>query len=189
MHAPHIPLTDYYQTEQDRQAYLRNIFDNTAVDYDRIEAMMAWGSGSRYRRQALIRQADELREKAMALQPAPRVLSTALTVPPPSPEFQAMLDQLKPLHVGGNIKPPMKTRDVKPVYPPIAQESRVQGVVILEAILDSDGKVAATRVLRSIPLLDEAAVSAVRQWEFTPLLNDGVPTPVVMAITVNFTLQ
>ena len=55
VHAPHIPLTDYYQTEQDRQAYLRNIFDNTAVDYDRIEAMMAWGSGSRYRRQALIR--------------------------------------------------------------------------------------------------------------------------------------
>ena len=55
VHAPHIPLTDYYQTEQDRQAYLRRIFDNTAVDYDRIEAMMAWGSGSRYRRQALIR--------------------------------------------------------------------------------------------------------------------------------------
>lgn len=55
MHAPHAPLTDYYATERDRQAYLRNIFDNTAADYDRIEAMLAWGSGSRYRRQALIR--------------------------------------------------------------------------------------------------------------------------------------
>jgi len=55
VHAPHIPLTDYYQTEQDRQAYLRQIFDDTAVDYDRIEAMLAWGSGSRYRRQALLR--------------------------------------------------------------------------------------------------------------------------------------
>ncbi|MGC1172510.1 class I SAM-dependent methyltransferase [Polaromonas sp.] len=54
-HAPHHPLTDYYQTEQDRQAYLRKIFDNTAADYDRIEAMLAWGTGSRYRRQALIR--------------------------------------------------------------------------------------------------------------------------------------
>lgn len=53
--APHIPLTDYYQTEQDRQAYLRQIFDDTAVDYDRIEAMLAWGSGSRYRREALMR--------------------------------------------------------------------------------------------------------------------------------------
>lgn len=54
-HAPHAPLTDYYRTEQDRQAYLRNIFDNTARDYDRIEAMLAWGTGSRYRRDALIR--------------------------------------------------------------------------------------------------------------------------------------
>jgi demethylmenaquinone methyltransferase / 2-methoxy-6-polyprenyl-1,4-benzoquinol methylase len=53
--APHIPLTDYYQTEQERQAYLRRIFDTTAADYDRIEAMLAWGSGSRYRRLALIR--------------------------------------------------------------------------------------------------------------------------------------
>ena len=53
--APHLPLTDYYQTEQDRQAYLRQIFYNTAADYDRIETMLAWGSGSRYRREALIR--------------------------------------------------------------------------------------------------------------------------------------
>ncbi len=55
MHAPHAPLTDYYRTEQDRRAYLRHIFDNTAGDYDRIEAMLAWGTGSRYRRDALIR--------------------------------------------------------------------------------------------------------------------------------------
>jgi demethylmenaquinone methyltransferase/2-methoxy-6-polyprenyl-1,4-benzoquinol methylase len=54
-HAPHVPLTDYYRTEQDRQAYLRRIFDDTAADYDRIEAMLAWGTGSRYRRQALVR--------------------------------------------------------------------------------------------------------------------------------------
>jgi demethylmenaquinone methyltransferase/2-methoxy-6-polyprenyl-1,4-benzoquinol methylase len=55
VHAPHGPLTDYYQTEQDRQAYLRQMFDDTAADYERIEAMLAWGSGSRYRRQALVR--------------------------------------------------------------------------------------------------------------------------------------
>jgi demethylmenaquinone methyltransferase / 2-methoxy-6-polyprenyl-1,4-benzoquinol methylase len=55
VHAPHVPLTDYYQTEQDRQAYLRQIFDNTAPDYDRIESMLAWGTGSRYRKEALIR--------------------------------------------------------------------------------------------------------------------------------------
>jgi len=55
VHAPHIPLTDYYKTEEDRQAYLRQIFDNTAEDYDRIEAMLAWGTGPNYRRQALVR--------------------------------------------------------------------------------------------------------------------------------------
>jgi len=55
VHAPHVPLTDYYRTEQDRQAFLREMFDNTAADYDHIEAMFALGSGSRYRRQALIR--------------------------------------------------------------------------------------------------------------------------------------
>ena len=53
--APHIPLTDYYQTEQDRPAYLRQMFDSTAADYEHIEAIFAWGSGSRYRRHALIR--------------------------------------------------------------------------------------------------------------------------------------
>ena len=55
VHAPHVPLTDYYQTEQERQAYLREIFDNTAADYDRIESMLAWGTGPRYRREALTR--------------------------------------------------------------------------------------------------------------------------------------
>jgi len=55
VHAPHVPLTDYYPTEQDRQSYLRRMFDNTAADYDHIEAIFACGSGSRYRRQALIR--------------------------------------------------------------------------------------------------------------------------------------
>jgi demethylmenaquinone methyltransferase/2-methoxy-6-polyprenyl-1,4-benzoquinol methylase len=55
VHAPHVPLTDYYQSEQERQAYLRKMFDDTAADYDHIEAMFALGSGSRYRRQALIR--------------------------------------------------------------------------------------------------------------------------------------
>jgi demethylmenaquinone methyltransferase/2-methoxy-6-polyprenyl-1,4-benzoquinol methylase len=55
VHAPHVPLTDYYKAEQDREAFLRQMFDNTAADYDHIEAIFALGSGSRYRRQALIR--------------------------------------------------------------------------------------------------------------------------------------
>jgi demethylmenaquinone methyltransferase / 2-methoxy-6-polyprenyl-1,4-benzoquinol methylase len=55
VHAPHRTLTDYYRSEQDRQAYLRKIFDETAPDYDRIESMLAWGTGARYRHDALVR--------------------------------------------------------------------------------------------------------------------------------------
>ena len=94
-----------------------------------------------------------------------------------------------PGRIGGEVKAPSKIRDVKPAYPAIARDARVQGVVIVEAIIDATGRVADTRVLRSIPLLDEAAVEAVRQWEFTPTQLNGTPQAVVMTVTVNFTVQ
>ena len=83
----------------------------------------------------------------------------------------------------------MKTKDVKPVYPPIAQSARVQGIVIVEVVISPTGKVVDARVLRSIPLLDGAALDAVKQWEFTPTLLNGQPTAIVMSVTVNFTLD
>ena len=104
--------------------------------------------------------------------------------PPPPPPPPAA-----PVRVGGNIKPPQKTRDVRPVYPPIAQSARVQGIVIIEATIGPDGAVKDAKVLRSIPLLDQAALDAVRQWVFTPTLLNGVPVPVIMTVTVQFTLQ
>ena len=79
--------------------------------------------------------------------------------------------------------------DVKPSYPQIAQSARVSGVVIIEATIGPNGKVQNARVLRSIPLLDQAALDAVKQWEYTPTLLNGVPVPVIMTVTVNFTLQ
>jgi protein TonB len=103
--------------------------------------------------------------------------------PPPPPPPVA------PVRVGGNIRPPTKVKNVNPVYPSIAQSARVQGVVIVEATIGPDGKVSDARVLRSIPLLDQAALDAVRQWVFTPTLLNGVPVPVIMTVTVNFTLQ
>jgi len=93
------------------------------------------------------------------------------------------------VRVGGQIKAPTKTRNVQPIYPLIAQSARVQGVVIIEATIDPDGKVANTRVLRSIPLLDQAALDAVRKWEFEPTRLNGVAVPVIMTVTVNFTLR
>jgi TonB family protein len=93
------------------------------------------------------------------------------------------------VRIGGDIRPPTKIRDVRPYYPPVAQQARVQGVVIVEARIERDGTVSHARVLRSIPLLDQAAIDAVMQWEFTPTLLNGVPTPVIMTVTVNFSLQ
>jgi TonB family protein len=96
---------------------------------------------------------------------------------------------IAPLRIGGQIKPPTKVKDVKPTYPAIAQSARVQGVVIIEATIGPNGNVQEAKVLRSIPLLDAAALDAVRQWQFTPTLLNGVPVPVIMTVTVNFTLQ
>ena len=92
------------------------------------------------------------------------------------------------VRIGGQIKAPTQTRRVNPVYPPIAQSARVQGVVIMEAVIGEDGRVRDTRVLRSIPLLDQAALDAVRQWEYTPTLLNGAPVPIIMTVTVQFTL-
>ena len=97
--------------------------------------------------------------------------------------------KVAPVRVGGQIKQPSKVKDVKPVYPAIAQSARVQGVVIIEATIGPNGKVQEAKVLRSIPLLDASALDAVRQWEFTPTLLNNVPVPVIMTVTVNFTLQ
>ncbi len=109
--------------------------------------------------------------------------------PPPPPDWASQDAGDPPLRVGGTIEPPTKLKNVNPVYPAEAQEAKVQGVVIIEARIERDGTVSRARVLKSIPMLDDAAVDAVRQWEFTPTLLNGAPMPVMMTITVNFTLQ
>jgi protein TonB len=67
--------------------------------------------------------------------------------------------------------------------------ARVQGVVILECTISPQGKVVAVKTVRGVPMLDEAAIQAVRQWEYTPTLLNGVPVPVIMTVTVNFKLS
>jgi periplasmic protein TonB len=87
------------------------------------------------------------------------------------------------------LRPPMRLRDVAPVYPETARIARVEGIVIIEAVINTAGDVVEARVLRSQPLLDLAAIEAVRQWKYTPSLLNGVPVPVVMTVTVTFTLK
>jgi periplasmic protein TonB len=93
------------------------------------------------------------------------------------------------VRVGGQIKEPKKLKNVAPVYPDIAKQARVQGVVILECTISPQGKVTDVKVLRGIPLLDAAAIDAVKQWVYTPTLLNGVPVPVIMTVTVNFKLS
>jgi protein TonB len=102
--------------------------------------------------------------------------------PPPPPP-------VTPVRIASGLRPPAKLKDVMPVYPDVAMRARISGMVILEAVIDAEGRVANVKVLRSVPMLDQAAIDAVRQWEFTPTRLNGVAVPVVMTVTVNFTLR
>jgi protein TonB len=106
------------------------------------------------------------------------------TAPAPSPKPAQTV-----FRPGQGIKEPRRVSGVPPEYPLIARSARVQGVVILEAVIDERGEVGRIKVLRSVPLLDQAAITAVQQWRYTPTLLNGVPVSVLMTITVNFTLQ
>jgi protein TonB len=108
-----------------------------------------------------------------------------LEVPPPPPPTRAA----QPMRLTSGITAPTRVKDVLPVYPPIAQSARVQGDVIIEATIGADGKMQNARVLRSVPLLDQAAVAAVLAWESTPTLLNGQPVPIIMTVTVRFRLQ
>ena len=78
---------------------------------------------------------------------------------------------------------------VEPVYPPLAVRAHVHGVVILEAVVDRQGRVESVTVLRSIPLLDAAVIAAVRQWRYSPLLLNGQPERFVLTVTVSFSFN
>jgi periplasmic protein TonB len=108
-------------------------------------------------------------------------------IPPPPPPPAAAASG--PLRVGGIVRAPEKIVHVPPKYPSLARSAGVDGVVILEAEIGEDGTIRDVRVLRTIPLLDQAAVEAVRQWRFTPTLLNGQPVSVLMTVTVAFTLE
>ena len=110
-------------------------------------------------------------------------IDTVIPAPPPPPAL------MKPIPVGVNVRVPAKVHDVAPVYPAVARSARIEGMVIIRATIDVDGRVTEARVLRSIALLDRAALDAVRQWEYSPTLLNGVPVPVMMTVTVTFRLQ
>jgi TonB family protein len=91
--------------------------------------------------------------------------------------------------VGGSIQEPRVLTRVPPIYPAEAASAGVAGVVIIEAIIATDGTVKNTKVLRSVPGLDQAALVAVQQWRFTPTLLNKEPVELVMTVSVNFTAK
>jgi TonB family protein len=93
------------------------------------------------------------------------------------------------LKSGAKVMPPKLVKTVEPIYPEIARQSKVEGVVILEATTDTYGRVANVRILRSIPLLDQAAIDALRQWVYEPMVVEGKPEPVTFTVTVRFALD
>lgn len=93
----------------------------------------------------------------------------------------------KPIAVGGAVPPPPKIVDVAPIYPPLARAARVQGVVDVEIVVGTTGNVEETRVVRSVAMLDAAAVTAIRQWKYRPTIINGVAVPVQMRVHVAFT--
>jgi TonB family protein len=98
--------------------------------------------------------------------------------PPPPPDG--------PVRVGGNIRQPVKITDAAPVLPETARQAGIRGVVIVEITVGPDGGIRDAKIIRSIPLLDKAALDAVRQWRYEPTLLNGTPVPVTMTVTVNF---
>ena len=113
--------------------------------------------------------------------PGVGAIGTPLTLPAP-PAAQP------PVRVGGVVRAPQRIVNVVPVYPALAREAHAQGLVIIEATIDERGNVVRAQILKSIPLLDDAALVAVRQWKFTPTLLNGVAMPIVMTVTVTFSL-
>jgi protein TonB len=94
-----------------------------------------------------------------------------------------------PRVAGIHVSEPVKMRHVDPVYPELARSAGVQGTVVIECLIERDGRVARTRVIRSIPLLDAATLAAVARWRYRPTLVNGVAVPVLMTVTVNFKLR
>lgn len=102
--------------------------------------------------------------------------------PPPPPP-------IKPKRVGGELQAPALIRRIEPDYPGVAIGGKVSGTVILEATVNEAGAVTDVHVLRSILLLDQAAIKAVRQWRYQPLVLNGQAVPFILVVTVTFSLR
>jgi protein TonB len=106
--------------------------------------------------------------------------------PPPKVEEKKAVQRII---VGGKVQEAMLMKKVMPVYPPLARSTRIQGHVILNAVISKEGTIQELKVASGHPMLAPAAMEAVRQWIYRPTLLNGEPVEVTTEIDVNFTLQ
>jgi protein TonB len=110
-------------------------------------------------------------------------------IPPPPPPATPPAVRT-PVRIGGQIQAPELVYRVEPLYSPLAVRANVSGTVILEALVDADGRVAEVKVLRSAHrLLDDSASAAVRQWRYSPLVLNGIRESFVLTVVLSFHLR
>jgi len=93
-----------------------------------------------------------------------------------------------PITVGGDVKPARLLSSVAPAYPQMARNQRISGSVVLDALIDGNGRVSAMKIISGSPLLHQAAMDAVRQWKYQPAMLNGQATSMHLTVTVQFKL-
>ena len=99
------------------------------------------------------------------------------------------MEEKKPVQVGGSVRPPGRTREVRPEYPVQAKRMGIEGEVILEATINEQGRVVESRALSGHPLLVAAAIQSVSKWRYAPTILNGTPWPVLLKVRVTFSLS
>lgn len=108
---------------------------------------------------------------------------------PPPPPLPPPPPPRGPIRIGGQIKDPALIHRVEPVYPGVAVSANIEGTVILEAIVDEEGRVETVKVLRSLSVLDKPAIEAVKQWRYSPVLLNGKPEKFILTVAITFRLE
>jgi periplasmic protein TonB len=118
------------------------------------------------------------------------VIGGLVSMAPPPPPPPALPPPKQPVRIGGQINSPAIVKRVEPKYPDIAAAAKLSGLVILEALVNESGAVESIKTLRSPSVfLEKAAVEALKEWRYSPLVLDGVPMSFILTVTFNFSVQ
>jgi len=94
-----------------------------------------------------------------------------------------------PIRVGGRVKPPQPVYTPPPVYPDVARLARIQGDVVIDAVIDTAGNVVQMKLISGHPLLVNSAMAALRQWKYKPTFLDEQPVSIELSVTIHFTMN